>query len=88
MSIYALTTWALESEPEFDANAVSPGVEGFIFTAIFAAAVIVLGFLLVRRIRRSQYRHEVREEIANELAEAQSNDEGTASAEPDAKPTA
>ncbi|MGR4009323.1 hypothetical protein [Leucobacter sp. 1207-22] len=82
MSITALTTWALETETEFDANAVSPGVEGFLFTALFAAAVIVLGFLLVRRIRRSQYRAEVREDIANELAG------GEASATPDANPTA
>lgn len=56
------------SDTEFDASKVSPGAEGFIATAAFAAAVIVLGFLLTSRIRRNRYRHEVREEIEAELA--------------------
>lgn len=53
---------------EFDPNQVTPGVAGFIFTALVAVAVILLSFSLVSRLRRSQYRHEVREEIARELA--------------------
>lgn len=56
-------------DTEFDASQVTPGVEGFIFTGLLAAAIIVLGFLLVSRLRKSGYRHEVREQIAQELAE-------------------
>lgn len=59
--------WA-ETDAEFNTDKVSPGPEGFIATAAFALAVIVLGFLLVRRVRRSQYRSEIREGIAEELA--------------------
>ena len=57
-----------ETDAEFNADKVTPGPEGFIMTAVFAAAVLVLGFLLVRRIRRSQYRTEARENIAAEIA--------------------
>ncbi|MGO3147051.1 MAG: hypothetical protein ACTIJ6_05155 [Leucobacter sp.] len=66
------TVFLSETETEFNADKVTPGPEGFIMTAVFAAAVLVLGFLLVRRIRRSQYRAEARENIAAEIA---SNDE-------------
>lgn len=55
-------------DTEFNPDSVSPGPAGFIATAVFAAAVIVLGYLLVSRIRRNQYRHEVREQIDAELA--------------------
>lgn len=65
----AIAFTAAEGE-EFNPDKVTPGPEGFIATAAFAAAVIVLGFLLVKRIRRNSYRHEIRDEIAAELAEA------------------
>ncbi len=61
-----------DDDTEFNADKVTPGPEGFIVTAVFAAAVLVLGFLLVRRIRRNSYRSEIREDIAAELA---ANDE-------------
>ncbi|WP_017792215.1 hypothetical protein [Leucobacter salsicius] len=54
----------------FDPNKVSPGVEGFLMTGLLAVAVIGLGFVLVRRMRANNYRHEVREQIEAELAEA------------------
>ena len=58
----------IAEETEFDPTKVTPGVEGFIFTGLMAAGIIVLGFLLVSRLRRNSYRHEVREQIAEELA--------------------
>lgn len=61
--------WLAEKKDEFDPNKVTPGVEGFIFTGAMAVLVIVLGFLLVSRLRRNQYRHEVRDQIEAELAE-------------------
>lgn len=60
---------AAVEDKAFDETKVTPGYEGFIATAVFAAAVILLGFLLVKRIRRSAYRAEVRENIAEELAQ-------------------
>lgn len=47
---------------------VTPGVIGFVFTALFAVAVILLGLDMYRRVRRMQYRAEVQEEIEAELA--------------------
>lgn len=62
--------WRLaEEDTDFDPNIVTPGVEGFLFTALFAAMVIGLGIVLVRRLRRNQYRADAREQIALELAE-------------------
>ncbi|UOR02273.1 hypothetical protein MUN77_02775 [Leucobacter allii] len=58
-----------ETDTEFDPTIVSPGAPGFIVTGLLAAAVIVLGFLLVSRLRKSAYRAEVREQIDRELAE-------------------
>lgn len=72
-----------EDDAEFDPTIVSPGVEGFIFTGLMAAAVIVLGLVLVRRLRRNAYRSEVREQIAEELAEREggAGEPGSASGE-------
>lgn len=69
----ALSTAVLSTKggAEFDPNKVTPGPAGFIATAAFAAAVILLGFLLVKRLRRNAYRHEIRDEIAAELAAAE-----------------
>ena len=60
---------AVETDTEFNEDKVTPGAEGFIATAVFALAVLLLGFLLVRRIRRNNFRAEAREVIAAELAE-------------------
>ncbi len=56
-------------DAEFDPNSVTPGVVGFVATALLGLAVIFLGFDLVRRLRRSKYRHEIRESLAAEIAE-------------------
>lgn len=85
-AIHIAAIAATKGDTEFDATTVSPGAEGFIATAAFAAAVIALGFLLVSRIRRNNYRHEVREEIAAELSGSPETDEasGTPSVDTDA----
>lgn len=66
----AVIALAAKDGETFDPDKVTPGPEGFIATAVFAAAVILLGFLLVKRLRRNSYRHEIREDIAAELADA------------------
>lgn len=63
-------------EGEFDETQVTPGVAGFVVTALVGLVIIFLGFDLVRRLRRSRYRHEIREKIAAEIAESESSSEG------------
>ncbi|MDH6236066.1 hypothetical protein [Cryobacterium sp. CG_9.6] len=54
---------------EVDPNTVTPGVVGFFAIAFVAVAVILLGLDMVRRIRRTQYREEIKARLAVELAE-------------------
>ncbi len=68
-TVVAMIALFAEEEAEFDPASVSPGVIGFAVTALFALAVIFLGFDLVRRLRRSKYRHEIGEALAAEIAE-------------------
>ena len=75
---------AAQNGEVFDPDKVTPGPEGFIATAVFAGAVILLGFLLVKRIRRNSFRHEIREGIEAELAEAQQAGGEAAGGAPDA----
>jgi len=69
VSVWSVVARVAEESTEFDPDKVTPGFEGFVFTALMAAGIIVLGFLLVGRLRRNAYRHEVREEIERELGE-------------------
>lgn len=78
---HAAIAIAAQNGQEFDPNKVTPGPEGFIATAVFAAAVITLGFLLVKRLRRNGYRSEIREEIAAELAETGTTTAGGSTSE-------
>lgn len=71
MNLLSAAIWIAEREEEFDPDKVTPGVAGFFAIAAVAAAVIFLGFNLVKRLRRSSYRHEVQEQIAEELAAAE-----------------
>lgn len=68
-TVVAMIAFAAEEDAQFDPASVSPGVVGFAVTALFALAVIFLGFDLVRRLRRSKYRHEIGEVLAAEVAE-------------------
>ncbi|WP_416550113.1 hypothetical protein [Leucobacter sp. BZR 635] len=89
-AVHAAIAVAAKNGEEFNPDKVTPGPEGFIATAVFAAAVITLGFLLVKRIRRNSYRHEIRDDIAAELAGAQQPATGAAAggAAPAAAPVA
>ena len=48
---------------------VTPGVIGFFAIFLVAVATVFLGFDLVRRIRRTTYREQIRERLAAEQAE-------------------
>lgn len=63
------TAIRIAEETEFDPDTVSPGVAGFIAFAALGIGIIVLGFNMVRRLRRNSYRAEVREQIEEELAQ-------------------
>jgi len=56
------------AEEKLDPDTVSPGIGGFIITAVIALVVILLGYDLVRRVRRSRYREEIRVKLEGELA--------------------
>ncbi|MEP6842545.1 MAG: hypothetical protein ABJA11_03425 [Pseudolysinimonas sp.] len=64
--------------PDFDANLVTPGVWGFTITAVIMVVVILLIIDMVRRIRRVNYRAEIRQRLEDEAAAAS----GTAPAPP------
>lgn len=51
-----------------DPEKVTPGVWGFVLTAAVAIAVVGLGFDMVRRIRRTNYKAEITERLEAELA--------------------
>lgn len=51
---------------------VTPGVWGFVITALFMVAVILLIIDMVRRLRRLNYRAEIRERLEKEAAAASS----------------
>ncbi|PRI10240.1 hypothetical protein B4915_12615 [Leucobacter massiliensis] len=72
------TVVRIAEDTEFDPNQVTPGWEGFAATGAMAVCIILLGFLLVRRLRRNAYRVEARERIAAELAEQEAAAAGTA----------
>jgi len=59
-----------QSATAFDPDSVTPGVVGFVATAVVAIAVCFLLFDMNRRVRRVKYREEVRAEIAAEQAAA------------------
>lgn len=52
----------------YDEDQVTPGVIGFVITAVFVLAVVVLMLDMVRRVRRARYRGEAQERIKAELA--------------------
>ena len=70
-------------EEEFDPNLVTPGVWGFVLTFLIMLVVVLLVLDMVRRIRRVNYRAEVRAQLEAEELEQQFADEGDGSA-PDA----
>lgn len=67
--------WRLASTPtptpslNIDANDVTPGPAGFFIVALLAAAVFLLIFDMLRRIRRVNYKAEINERLQAELDE-------------------
>ena len=57
-------------QPQFDPDTVTPGFVGFIATFGVAAVVILLVIDMVRRIRRVNYRAQVREQLEREAMAA------------------
>ncbi|GAA2171828.1 hypothetical protein GCM10009846_07280 [Agrococcus versicolor] len=66
-----MLTTLLRAAPSFDPDSVTPGVIGFVATAVIAIAVCFLLFDMNRRVRRVKYREEARADIAAELAAGQ-----------------
>lgn len=56
----------LAEDEEFDPNTVTPGVWGFVLTFLVMVVVLLLVLDMVRRIRRVNYRAEVREQLEHE----------------------
>ena len=56
-------------DPNFDPNTVTPGVIGFVVFFLIAAATVLLCLDVVRRIRRTTYRAEIKERLQAEQAE-------------------
>jgi len=56
--------------PNVDADLVTPGVWGFVITAAIMVVVILLIIDMVRRMRRVNYRAEIRQRLADEAAAA------------------
>lgn len=55
-------------DPDFDPNTVTPGVVGFVVFFLIAVATLLLCLDVVRRIRRTTYRAEIKERLDAELA--------------------
>ena len=57
-------------QPQFDPNTVTPGFVGFIATFGVAVIVILLVIDMVRRVRRVNYREQVRRQLEQEALDA------------------
>jgi hypothetical protein len=58
-----------EPSDEFDPDTVTPGIWGFVLTFVIMVVVVLLVLDMVRRIRRVNYRAEVREQLESERLE-------------------
>ncbi|WP_150308210.1 hypothetical protein [Planctomonas psychrotolerans] len=52
--------------PDFDTNTVSPGVAGFLITFGVALVAVLLMVDMVRRVRRTRYREDIRAQLEEE----------------------
>lgn len=73
----ALTNWwpgggggeAPDLRPGLDESDISPGIEGFLFTALVVFLLIFVVRDLVRRMRKMKYRSQVEAELSGEEPE-------------------
>lgn len=61
----------IAAEEEFDPDTVTPGIWGFVVTFALMVVVVFLILDMVRRIRRTNYRAEVRERLEVERLESE-----------------
>lgn len=59
---------ALNFAVEIDPNGVTPGVVGFVITALVAVGSLMLVLDMVRRMRRLRYREEAKLNVDAEVA--------------------
>jgi hypothetical protein len=59
---------AATPDPDFDPNTVTPGVVGFLLFLFVAVATLLLCLDVVRRIRRTTYRAEIKARLDAEVA--------------------
>jgi hypothetical protein len=59
---------AVTPDPDFDPNTVTPGVVGFLAFFFIALATLLLCLDVVRRIRRTTYRAEIKARLDAEVA--------------------
>jgi flagellar biosynthesis/type III secretory pathway M-ring protein FliF/YscJ len=64
----ALPLLVRSAEEEFNPDTVTPGIWGFVLTFLIMVVVVLLVLDMVRRIRRVNYRAEVREQLEAERA--------------------
>jgi uncharacterized membrane protein len=64
--LWQLITAAPSPAPNVDDTQVTPGVWGFVVTAVVMVVVILLIIDMVRRMRRVNYRAEIRQRLAEE----------------------
>lgn len=63
----AVTTPATPAPtPSYDPNAITPGITGFVVTALFFVACALLVWSLIRRVSRMTHRERVRAELEAE----------------------
>lgn len=66
--VYSVIAAAGDQTPPPD-DLVTPGPVGFLAIFLVAVAVVFLGFDMVRRIRRTSYREQIRMRLDAEMAE-------------------
>ena len=82
--IPALPSLVRTADEEFDPNTVTPGIWGFVLTFLVMLVVVLLVLDMVRRIRRVNYRAEVREQLEAERREEELHELEDGFAGPDA----
>ncbi|MBP2318721.1 hypothetical protein ACFP47_09780 [Nesterenkonia lacusekhoensis] len=77
MILPALTQWwpgggggeTPELRPGLEESDITPGIAGFLFTALMAFLLVIVVRDLVKRMRRMKYRSQMESELAGEEAE-------------------
>jgi len=64
---------ATQTPGEPDPNTVTPGVIGFFAIVFVGGATVLLGLDMVRRIRRTTYREQIKARLEAEIAERDGN---------------